>query len=211
MERSKVKTFVPKSGNVSDSNEQIVDIDSKKSKKSDSRWLTYSKGIGLGFLGLVIGIVFFIAAYWFIPQHLHVGYVMLSILSLLVAAGVLKAFDYGLGEKQTVLSGPITIALFVIFILSLYYGSEHSATENIDQIEQVDGAETLIITDTKAYPMSRKCYHNGEQVRIVVLDNPVKTVLGDELSVGEHVIQMTSDGRLGFHIETNQPARVMIY
>ena len=216
MKNNDVKKFIPRSGNVSDTNETPVDSGSEKSKYTivkngieiDSRrWPRFWKGIGWAVLGLVIGIGFFVLAYWLIPQHLHVGYVALSILSLLVAAGILKAFDYGTGETPTLMSGPITIALFVIFVLSLYYGSEHQT----EQICSEAPLETLTIATTKDFPMTSRCYHRGEQAKIIVLDNPVRMYLGEELSVGEHIINIDGDGKLCFYIEKSAPAKVEVY
>jgi hypothetical protein len=209
MKRSEIKTFVPRSGNVSDSNEQVADIDLKKSKESESSRLIFWKGIWKGFLGLVIGIIFFIAAYQLIPEYLHVGYVALSILSLLVAAGILKALDYGLGEKQTVLSGPITIALFVIFILSLYYGSEHSTMENIDQTEQTS-SEFGTVSSVGEIWRTTKSYKAGTNVKLRIRGSSVRILKGEKLTPCDYNLPILTDGTIAFQGINDTPSEIEV-
>ena len=218
MERNKVRNLVPRSGSVSDSNEQIVD--SKKPKESNTiikngieidsrRWPRFWKGIGWAVLGLVIGIGFFVLAYWLIPQHLHVGYVALSILSLLVAAGILKAFDYGTGETPTLMSGPITIALLVIFILSLYYGSEHETCKQDVNTEQTC-SEFGTVSSVGEIWRTTKSYKAGTNIKLRIRGSSVRILKGEKLSPSDYNLPILTDGTIAFQGINDAPSEIEV-
>lgn len=234
MENGQVKIFVPRSGASAfpSANDKKVDTpassspDESKDKthtiikngvEIDSRpKQRFIKGIGYFFGGLIVGTLTFTAAYFALSQIFHMSYVLLSLLSLGLAAGVIKSLDKGTGEMPTLMSGPLTIFLIIAFVLSLLYGSEYgkgsnSRSESQTEIRSEAPVETLTIATTKAFPMTSRCYHTGEQAKIVVLDNPVRMYLGEKLSVGKHIINIESDGKLCFYIEKNAPAKVEVY
>lgn len=234
MENGQVKIFVPRSGANAFPGANDKKVDTSASSSSDeSKDKTHTiikngveidsrpkqrfiKGIGYFFGGLVVGTLTFIAAYFALSQIFNLGYVLLSLLSLCLAAGAIEAFNKGTGSMPTLMSGPLTIFLIITFVLSLLYGDEYgkgsnSRSEAQTEIRSEAPVETLTMTTTEDFPTTSRYYYAGERVKIVVIGNPVKMVLGNELGVGEHITTMDGNGKLCFHIETNAPAKVEIY
>ena len=167
-------------------------------------------------VGAICGFIAFVLTYRLV-DFFHLNYIWTSTISGFLLLILLNIWNNLI--KETRLIDVIRIFIFIFFVLSFFYGHERQVSSDVFQGQDnssrsevcSEGVETLTMTTTEDYPASSKCYHTGEQVRIVVLDNPVRMVLGERLSVGEHIITMTSDGRLYFHIENNAPAKVEIY
>ena len=168
-------------------------------------------------VGAICGFIAFVLTYRLVDLF-HLNYVWTSTISGFLLLVLLNIWDNS--TKETRLIDVTRIFVFIFFVLSFFYGHEKKVSYDMLQGEDNSSrsevcssgvVETLIMTTAEDYPASSKCYHTGEQVRVVVLDNPVRMVLGDRLSVGEHIITMNSDGRLYFHIEKNAPAKVEIY
>jgi|GEM_PF-4444246 hypothetical protein len=166
-----------------------------------------AKNFAITFFGVsfVYGGLFFALSHFGVPfiWSISVGFVV----------GMMSfAYWDSLTPGNPQYSKPILLLMLIIFILSvtIHYSSKsdvsNSATQSTEQTEQT--CETLTMSSPKDHPMTSKCYHAGEQVKVIVYDNPVKIVCGEVLSVGSHVIPITSDGRLCFHSKSSAKVEV---
>jgi hypothetical protein len=157
----------------------------------------------------------------------NLNFVIKSVVGVIFAALAIKAYDGATGEMPTLMKKPIAYFTTMVFVFSLFAGYQHSQGNSagwlgdflfgkpqapiIEQVDVQTPIETLTLATIESFPMTNKCYHTGEQVKVNIIGGPVKMALGEVLPEGEHIINVTSDGRLCFHIENNTPAKVEVY
>jgi len=158
------------------------------------------------FGGILVSLVAFIVSYCVLRNY-EIHYVLVSVLSLVVAALAIKAWDKATGEVPTPMSGPVTNTLIAALIFSLLIGYQnHKNNSPADDVY----FESSTLHHVNEVWFTEKEFKAGSEATVEVSYNDVKLVDGKVLKPGKYKQPIYSDGKLSFIGTKEAPAKIKI-
>jgi len=157
--------------------------------------ISFGEGVINFVKGALAGSIAFFLAYWILSlSYFEVGYILKSVISLIFAFLVIKAYDKASGEVPTPMSGAVVAFVLILFTLSLLKGYK----ENDKKITDIVVIESGTLHSAGDVWFTNKIFETGSTVEIEVIGNNVKIVDGNTLFPGTHRKSITSNGKLAF-------------